>query len=267
MQLTYQQMFDRGTPGTPSDQGPRTVESWPSSDPGAISFGAGLVWSISTPGSVRLPRLNQGVVTISTDLIASNSTIVTVNGVATTATVYGTSHAATMAAILAKVQALSTVSSASTTGDTMTIVAGDLDADITWVTTLGSSQPTVLYAYTCVDVFAGIAVFEQRESTLEQIGSATNDGGTGASAGQGFLTTNIVPVARMARIRVPCAAAVTAAAPSVAYIITAVTNRGLWTPTSSGNLKAGQFRNASETLADGVTVIATAQVDVPMLNT
>ncbi len=265
MQLNYSQLYDLATPGMPRGENPRAVESYASCDPNAIPFGSGVVWGISNPKTVRAPRLNSGLVTISTDLIAANSTIVTVNGVSTTATVYAGSHNDTMAAILVKVLALSTVTGGSTTGDTMTIVTGDLDAAITWATTLGSSQPTVTYAYTSADVFAGLAQFEQRESTLEAIGSATNDGGTGASAGQGYLFTNMVSVVRFGVHAAPCAAAVTAYQGN-AYIITAVTNRGLWTPTSSGNIKGGKFRSLTTTLNDGVTVIADVQTDVPALN-
>lgn len=267
MQTRYGNQFEVCVPGQPVDARLSVVEGRPSSDANALSFGTGLVWTLlaALVGAVRAPRLNQGVATLSTDLIAANSTIVTVNGVSTTATVYASSHAATMAAILVKVQALSTVTSASTTGDTLTVKTGDADTVLTVAVTLGSSQPTVTYAYTTYDTYAGLAQFEQKEGSLESISSAVNEGGTGASGGVGFLTTEQVPLVRMGLHWVPVVVSSAIANGTVAYIITAATNRGKFTDASSGNIKAGVFRSGTTTLADG-TVVAQIQTDAPALN-
>ncbi len=261
MQLEYLQNYKAAFAGMRADTRNTVIESHASVDAAAIPFGTVLCWALGTLGAVRAPRLNSGLVTISTDLIANNSTIVTVNGVATTATVYSGSHATTMGLILAKVQALSTVYSASTTGDTMTIVTYDEDAAITWVTTLGSSQPTVTYAYTSADTVAGVAEFEQKSGTLEGINSAVNDGGTGASGGVGFLETQIVPTVRNGLNW--CPVVVNVAAGESAYAITAVTNRGKFTNSSSGNLKVGTFRTAGVASGLGLAVV---EIDIPALD-
>ncbi len=261
MQLSYTQNYAAAFAGMRVDTRNTVIESHASVDPTAIPFGTVLCWALGILGAVRAPRLNQGLVTISTDLIAANSTIVTVNGVSTTATVYAGSHNDTMAAILVKVKALSTVYNGSTTGDTMTIQTIDEDAAITWVTTLGSSQPTVTYAYTTIDTVAGVAEFEQKSGTLEGINSAVNDGGTGASGGVGFLVTQIVPTVRSGLNWCPVVVNVAAGEP--AYAITAVTNRGKFTNSSSGNLKVGTFRTAGVAAGLGLAVV---EIDIPALD-
>jgi len=79
---------------------------------------------------------------IDADLVASNSTVVTVNGLATSATVYASSHDATMAAIAVKVAALSGVRSATAAARTITIEMESQVAApvISAVTSSGSSQ-------------------------------------------------------------------------------------------------------------------------------
>ncbi len=265
MQLSYQNNFDLGTPGQFMDMGPTNTEGHASCDPNNISFGYGLAWGLLLAGTVRLPRLNRTTLTLSTDLIAANSTIVTVNGVSTTATVYASSHAATMAAIVAKVQALAGVTAASYTGDVITITTGDSDAVATATITLGSSQPTVTVATLSIDTFAGLTGFEQLESTLEAIGSATAVDGAGASAGIGYQTTNMVKTVRLGRNLAPVVVSSAIANGTLAYMITASTNRGMLTDAASGNVKAGVFRSGTTTMSDG-TVVATVQIDVPALN-
>ncbi len=253
MQLEYLQNYKAAFAGMRADTRNTVIESHASVDATAISFGTVLCWALETLGAVRAPRLNSGLVTISTDLIANNSTIVTVNGVATTATVYSGSHATTMGLILAKVQALSTVYSASTTGDTMTIVTYDVDAAITWVTTLGSSQPTVTYAYTSADTVAGVAEFEQKSGTLEGIDSAATN--------VWQFDVLIVPTVRNGLNW--CPVVVNVAAGETAYAITAVTNRGKFTNSSSGNLKVGTFRTAGVASGLGLAVV---EIDIPALD-
>lgn len=111
----------------------------------ALPFGRGVIRVPNTKDQVRLTRPNYATLTVSADLIASNSTIVTVDGTATTATVYATSHAATMAAIVTKVAALATVAKAwlDTSNNRIIHIIG-VGATITAAgeTTLGATQPT-----------------------------------------------------------------------------------------------------------------------------
>lgn len=76
---------------------------------------SGIVQEAMTPGTPVFGYANSGnkvwklkadvsKIVVDGDLSASNSTVVTVNGIAATAVVYGTSHAATMTAILAQIR-------------------------------------------------------------------------------------------------------------------------------------------------------------------
>jgi hypothetical protein len=115
---------------------------------------------------VRLTRPNHATITVSADLITANSTIVTVDGVATTATVYATSHAATMAAIVTKIAALSTVANAYLDGSNnriIHVITNLATPTVAAETTLGATQPTWAAAYTfTASDFYGIAQLSQR---------------------------------------------------------------------------------------------------------
>ncbi len=89
----------------------------------------GIVQESMTPGTPVFGYTNSGnkvwklkadvsKLVFSGDLGASNSTVITVNGTASAAVVYGTSHAATMTAIIAAVNALSGVECVLDTTDT-----------------------------------------------------------------------------------------------------------------------------------------------------
>lgn len=99
----------------------------------------------NTADRVQGTKATYATLTVTADLITGNSTIITVGGQATTATVYGTSHAATMAAIVAKVAALSTVAKAILNGSNNRVIeiwtTGAVN-DASGETTLGASQPT-----------------------------------------------------------------------------------------------------------------------------
>ena len=88
------------------------TESMINNDAEALPVGRAVMRVPATEDQVRLVRPNYGTLTVSADLDATSSSIITVNAVATTATVYASSHAATMAAIVVKVLALSTVAKA-----------------------------------------------------------------------------------------------------------------------------------------------------------
>lgn len=99
----------------------------------------------------------------STDFVASNSTIVTVNGVATDAVVYATSHAVTIAAIVTAIKAkgFDAVLDASDT-NSRTILVRSKGATITAdsATTGGSGQPTDTVTYSSGQMFLGVHVFK-----------------------------------------------------------------------------------------------------------
>jgi len=84
------------------------------------------------------------VLTVSDELITGNSTVVTLNGAPLAAEVYATSHAATMTAIAALIQAEAAVATAVAAGNAITITAAVADTpfSVSSVTTLGATQPT-----------------------------------------------------------------------------------------------------------------------------
>ncbi len=241
----YAIAFDAGYAGLIADVRNKTVESFPSVDATDIAFGTGVVGAAAaaSAGAVRAPRLNKSVLTVSTDLITSNSTIVTVNGNATTATVYASSHAATMEAISVKVRLLANVVSCVVAGDTLTIIMDDVDAVTTAVTTLGSSQPTWSAAYTSNDTIKGLTVYRPSEGTLPTQ--------TTASVAVPYQDGDTVGVLKKGLVWAPIAA--TVADGESAYVITAASNRGKLTNVSTGNLLVGKFRLDLDTTGYGGT--------------
>lgn len=101
-------------------------------------------------GLVTVINASQSVtVTQSAALIAANSTVVTLNGVALAPVVYSVSNANTLTAIAALIAGESGIASAVSNGSsaiTITPTAG-LSVEATFVTTLGASQPTWASVY------------------------------------------------------------------------------------------------------------------------
>lgn len=86
--------------------------------------------------------------TLSTDLITGNVITSTINGIDVAPVTYATSHAATMAAWKAAIETAITGSTATVSGDIMTVVHPSLDLNIATATvTDGASRPTASYAY------------------------------------------------------------------------------------------------------------------------
>lgn len=89
----------------------------------------------------------RAILSFSADFVASNSTALSVNGVSITPVVYATSHAATFAALVAAIDGLSSVESATGNSTTrlITIIPTDqtIDPVIVAATTGGAGQPTI----------------------------------------------------------------------------------------------------------------------------
>lgn len=230
----YAQAPDAAFPGMRADSRIAfNTESAASCEPGTIQFGMGVVLG-DEPGTVRLPRLNQSVATMSGAFGASNSIVVTVNGEATTATVYADSDAATKAAVLVKVLDLPGVVSASWNANALTVRTKDADATVTVVVT-GGSAVTATYATSSVDVLAGLAEYQAGEGTLP----------TPEQPSQGIGIQFCDTVGRMTQgtLWVPLADGVTVTAVGPAYVVTAAgADRGKLTTVSTGNIRCGTFR-------------------------
>lgn len=177
MQTTYNTHQDRGLEGDLADISDRNVETRRALE--KIPFGRAVVVGDAAPGKdVRLPMINTIALAASVELVASNSTVMTVNvttidssgnrtttSTTLTATVYATSHAATMAAIAVKLDAVSGVATAAVNGsddNIIDVVAAD-DTEITisaLATTGGGGQPTWTATESTTDTFAGVALLK-----------------------------------------------------------------------------------------------------------
>lgn len=113
---------------------------------------------------------------IDADLIASNSTIVTVNGIATSATGYASGHDATMTAIAAKVAAIAGVRSCVAAARVLTI---EMDSQVaapvlSAVTTGGSSAGTWTAASDVNTVYASQPVKLTTDGKIEPLSAGGN---------------------------------------------------------------------------------------------
>jgi hypothetical protein len=168
-----------------------------------IPIGLGTAKVIGADMQVRLPHLDIATVTASVPLVASNSTVVTLNGVALTPVVYATSNAATLTAIAALIAAQDGIASATSNGtDAITITADQgLAVSATFVTTLGSGQPTWTTVYTNDNVFYGVALYIQNKQNLL--------GPNGSLGGSPYFVGDPVPVMTRGRVWVTVEDAVT----------------------------------------------------------
>ncbi len=168
-QLFYNQDMKIAQIGQLADARNRTVESYVAGE--AIPFGRLVVRSNdpAKPNTVRLPRATRGTVTFDANLIASNVVNGKVNGEAITPVTYASSHGDTMTALLAAIEALSTVKRAAlmnTGSNNRDIVIETTDEDIVladWAVTLGVSQATIATAESGAnEVIAGVAMFSNQ---------------------------------------------------------------------------------------------------------
>lgn len=229
VQLTYGRDFVIAFSGLLADIRDNTIITGIAQ--GVVQFGYGVVSGSDVENQVRVPALNVTILSIDADLIASNSTIATVNGDSTTATVFATSHAATLAAIAVKIALLPDV-------DTAVVGPGARDITITGldgiavsasaVTTLGVSQGTWTQAQSSGDVFRGISVHQHVEqSTAGVQDAAYRNMDTVGVLSQGALWTMVEPSATMA-------------IDDVVYINMAVAGQeGKITNVSTGNIATG----------------------------
>lgn len=132
---------------------------------GAIGFGLGVMSAEDAVNQVRTPAYNKIVLTASTTLVTSNSTIVTVNGVAHDAVVFADTHANNLIAIAAEIETDDAILSADVTDtNVITIYGADgLAITVTAVTTAGTGQPTWTPVLSDPGVFRGISLHRHVE--------------------------------------------------------------------------------------------------------
>ena len=171
-QTSYDFNMAIGFPGLIAGIGPKRIASYANEDV-PVPFGVGVIQGASA-NQCRLPLKNSATIVLDADLVASNSVAGTVNGTALTATVYATSHLATMTAIAAKIAAIDGVLSATvggTSNRTITVLAenGETIALTSFAVTLGAGQAGVTLAHTTSDVLLGLAVHEHVEQTASAV--------------------------------------------------------------------------------------------------
>jgi len=123
-------------------------------------------------------HLDTGKIVYSTEFIADNSTVVTVNEIDTDPVVFDTTHLITINALIAAINALDGVSAVLDANDvnnlTILIQTKGQEATVSSVTTGAGSQPTTTITYDSSQVFLGVSVFAQNSSGLYEQYDALN---------------------------------------------------------------------------------------------
>lgn len=121
--------------------------------------------------TVMLPAKNKAVQTFDINFEASNSCVVTINGVALSAVVYGTSHAATIAAVAAMIATAANVksSTANSSAKTITTIMNPgYTITIDAVVTGGTNQPVDTTVYSMAQDLAKDGGIALHTHTIEQ---------------------------------------------------------------------------------------------------
>lgn len=192
-QLAYNFLMNVGSAGELYDIGFNNVLS-PVSSIEQIPVGLGTAKVIGADMQVRLPHEDIVAVTQSAALIAGNSTVVILNGIALAPVVFNVNNATTMAAIAALIAAQDGIDSATFDGvDTINIQASQgFAVTATFVTTLGVSQPTWTSVYTNDNVFYGVALYIQNKMNLL--------GPQGSAGAAPYFVGDAVPVLTRGRV-------------------------------------------------------------------
>jgi hypothetical protein len=217
-QLAYNFLMTIGLAGELYDIGFNNVLSPVNPFEPKILPGLGVAKVIGQDLQVRLPHQDLAALVQSTALVTSNSTIVTLNGIALAPVVFTVSNAVTMAAIAAQIAAQPGIASAVYDGSaTINVVANQgLPVTVTAVTTLGSGQPTWSTVYSNDNVFYGVAVFIQNKMNLGVP--------TGSNGPQGYILGDAVPCLTRGRVYVTVENTVTSDSPVYWRIIPTVSN-------------------------------------------
>lgn len=183
----------------------RVEGGWVCAEPLGIPYGYPVFGHLGNDKSVYSYKNDVAKIVYSADFIASNSAVITVDGVAITATVYATDHDAQIAAMVVKLNALAGIEAVLDPADTdsRTILIQKktksfVTNDVTSVITGGSSVPTVAVTYGSSQVFLGVSLFVQKAPSL------------GVTTNQGYEQYESVAVMADGEIWVPVSAAVKA---------------------------------------------------------
>lgn len=222
--------------------------------PDNIFPGLGVAKVIGQDLQVRLPYQDLAAVLQSAPLSSSNSTVVTLNGLALTPVVYATSNAATMAAIAALIAAQPNIASATFDGtSTINIVADQgYGVTVSFVTS-GGSAVTWTTNYTNDNVFYGVSIYIQNKMNLY--------GPQGSAGAAPYIPGDAVSTLTRGRIYVTVNGNVTSDSPVYWQMIPSMANpvRGSFGATSdSGNailLPSNQVRWITSASAGNLAVL------------
>jgi hypothetical protein len=204
----------------------------------AIAFGSPVFGHAGVENIVWGAHQDQAEMSLDADLVESNIITTTVNGVAV-ATTFATSHAATMtahiAALNAKAELVALGISFAAGSSTRKIVAKSKGLDITMasVVTAGSPQAGATTAYSTWAKFLGVAMFSQKSSA---------EAGAGSNA---YAAKEAVNILTKGKIYVSCADDMTDK--SAAYVVyLSGSTQGIFNGTSASNYDTGCYFRSNE---------------------
>lgn len=134
----------------------------------AIEFGRAVVKGITGGVDVKNIFKSKASLTFDADFVTGNKIDLNVNGVAISQVTFATSHAATFAAVIAAIDALTGISAVAGTGREILITVDNAASNITIsdvVVAGGASQAGSTTVYSSVDTFEGIAALRHGQPT------------------------------------------------------------------------------------------------------
>lgn len=164
MQTSYDLYASVGMAGQLADTGFHNVMSYNAET--AIPLGRGLAKGASE-STVRLPSRNVATLLFDADFVASNLINGTFNGVAMSQVTYASSHAATFAAVIAAIAAVTNIDAVAGTGRAIIITTTD-GSPLTVASvavTAGSTQAGSTTTYSTSDMILGVSM---QQHTLRQ---------------------------------------------------------------------------------------------------
>jgi hypothetical protein len=134
----------------------------------AIEFGRAVVKGITGGVDVKNIFKSKASLTFDANFVTGNTIDLNVNGVAISQVTFATSHAATFAAVIAAIDALTGISAVAGTGREILITVDNAASNITIsdvVVAGGASQAGSTTVYSSVDTFEGIAALRHGQPT------------------------------------------------------------------------------------------------------
>ena len=211
-------VMDSGIAGLADGLCPKIEGRWICKDSNGIRFGKPVFGYVGDEVSAYNFYNDVGKIVFDGDFVASNSIVITVNGVAADAVVFATDHDTTAALVVAAVEALTGVEcvldSADANNRTFLIRTKGATAVVAEAITGGAGQATGTITYGSGQVFVGVAMFSQRQPDLD------------TSEFTGYELNDMVNVVIEGRLLVPVTA--TVEAQNEAYIDNSGTDIGTW---------------------------------------